>query len=368
MRSSVSVMPFQVVRAVAIIIGAVGRKVSGMANSSRTRALTLAALVLLALAAALLLGLRWWVEERPLPMTGEAVEFRVKPGTGARGVAQAAREAGIDVDSTSFALLARLTGTSQALRAGRYSIERGTTLAGLLAKLRSGDVLRERLTVVEGSTFLDMRAVLAATPELRQDSAAMTPAQLLQAIGATESHPEGLFAPDTYVFDPGSSDLDIWRQAYRAQMAALQDAWDTRAGDLPYRSPYEALIMASIIEKETGQAAERSLIGGVFVNRLRRGMLLQTDPTIIYGLGDRFDGNLRKRDLLADGPYNTYTRAGLPPTPIALPGRAAIAAALQPAATDALYFVARGDGTSQFSATLEAHNRAVDRYQRGGGK
>ncbi len=196
----------------------------------------------------------------------------------------------------------------------------------------------------------------------------MTPTQLLQAIGATETHPEGLFAPDTYLFDPGSSDLDIWRQAYRAQSAALQQAWSARAPGLPYASPYEALIMASIIEKETGQAAERAQIGGVFVNRLKRGMLLQTDPTVIYGLGERFDGNLRKRDLVTDGPYNSYTRAGLPPTPIALPGRAAIEAALQPATTDALYFVARGDGTSQFSATLDAHNRAVDRYQRGGGR
>ena len=148
-------------------------------------------------------------------------------------------------------------------------------------------------------------------------------------------------------------------------MSALQDAWTARAADLPYKTPYEALIMASIIEKETGQSAERAMIGGVFINRLRRGMLLQTDPTVIYGLGDRFDGNLRKRDLLADGPYNSYTRAGLPPTPIALPGRAAIAAALQPAATDALYFVARGDGSSEFSNSLDAHNRAVDRFQRG---
>jgi len=196
----------------------------------------------------------------------------------------------------------------------------------------------------------------------------MTPAQLLQAIGASEAHPEGLFAPDTYLYDPGSSDLDVWRRAYRAQMASLQDAWDSRAADLPYRAPYEALIMASIIEKETGQPGERPMIGGVFVNRLRRGMLLQTDPTIIYGLGERFDGNLRKRDLLTDGPYNSYTRAGLPPTPIALPGRAAIDAALKPATTDALYFVARGDGTSQFSNSLDAHNRAVDRYQRGIGR
>ncbi len=340
----------------------------GMAKSSRTRALTLAAVVVFVLGAAAALGARWYVNERPLPMSADAVEFRVKPGTSARGVAQAARAAGIEVNELAFAALARATDTAQALRAGRYSIARGTTMAQLMAKLRAGEVLRERLTIVEGITFGEMRTVLAASADLRQDSANMTPAQLLQAIGAAEPHPEGLFAPDTYLYDPGSSDLDVWRQAYRAQMAALQEAWDSRAADLPYRSPYEALIMASIIEKETGQPGERSMIGGVFVNRLKRGMLLQTDPTVIYGLGERFDGNLRKRDLVTDGPYNSYMRAGLPPTPIALPGRAAIDAALKPAATDALYFVARGDGTSQFSTSLDAHNRAVDKYQRGIGR
>jgi len=334
-----------------------------MAKSWRARALTLVLAVALVLGGSVLAA-RWYVEERPLPMTAERIEFRVKQGASARGAARAAREAGVDVNDFAFGALARFTGVAQAIRAGRYAVERGTTLAQLVAKLRSGDVLRERLTIVEGMTFRDMRAVLAAATELRPDTAAMTPSQLLQAIGATESQAEGLFAPDTYVYDPGSSDLDVWRQAYRAQAALLQDAWTTRAAELPYKSPYEALIMASIIEKETGQASERALIGGVFVNRLKRGMLLQTDPTVIYGLGERFDGNLRKRDLTTDGPYNSYTRPGLPPTPIALPGRAAITAALQPAATEALYFVARGDGTSEFSNSIDAHNRAVDRYQR----
>jgi UPF0755 protein len=338
-----------------------------MRRNRRGWALTLAAALVLALAAAYV-GVRWYVYERPLPMRDDRAEFRVKPGASARGVAQAAREAGIDVNEFAFTALSRVTGAAQSLRAGRYAVSRGATLGQLVAKLRLGDVVRERLTVVEGITFRDMRALLAAAPELRQDSAGMSPPQLLQAIGATEVHPEGLFAPDTYVYDPGSSDLEIWRQAYRAQASALQEAWAARQADLPYKSAYEALIMASIIEKETGQPSERGLIGGVFVNRLKRGMLLQTDPTVIYGLGERFDGNLRKRDLVTDGPYNSYTRAGLPPTPIAMPGRAAIAAALKPEATDALYFVARGDGTSQFSSSLEAHNRAVDRYQRGGGR
>ena len=260
---------------------------------------------------------------------------------------------------------ARFGRTSGTLRAGRYAVERGITLAGLIAKLNAGDVLRERLTVVEGATFRDLRAQLASATELRNDSARMTNDELLKAVGASESHPEGLFAPETYVYDPGTSDLEVLRQAYRRQMKWLSAAWDARAPDLPYKTAYEALIMASIVEKETGQTAERGLIAGVFVNRLRLGMLLQTDPTVIYGLGEKFDGNLRKRDLTADGPYNSYTRTGLPPTPIALPGRASIEAALRPAKTDALYFVARGDGTSHFSASIGEHNRAVDKYQRG---
>ncbi len=343
----------------------------GMPKTSRARtprAVALGVLVLLALAAAAFAAARWYVVSRPLPTAAERIEFRVKPGASARAIEQAARGAGLGVDEWALAALARLSGTSQNLRAGKYSVERGITLMQLLTKLRTGDVIRERITIVEGITFREMRALLSASPELRQDSAGMSPQQLLQAIGATESNPEGLFAPDTYVYDADTSDLDLWRRAYRAQVDVLQAAWSSRAPDLPYESPYEALIMASIIEKETGQPSERPMIGGVFVNRLRRGMLLQTDPTVIYGLGDRFDGNLRKRDLIADTPYNSYTRAGLPPTPIALPGKRSIEAALQPAATDALYFVARGDGTSQFSSSLDAHNRAVDKFQKGAGR
>jgi len=192
----------------------------------------------------------------------------------------------------------------------------------------------------------------------------MSDAELLQAIGAQESHPEGLLFPDTYFYAPHTSDLGVLRRAYRLQHEKLLAAWETRAAGLPYRTPYEALIMASIVEKETGAAFERPQIAGVFLNRLRLGMRLQTDPTVIYGLGEGFDGNLRKVDLQRDTPYNTYTRAGLPPTPIAMPSAAAIQAALNPAKTDALYFVARGDGTHVFSSNLDAHNRAVNRYQR----
>lgn len=320
--------------------------------------------VLLA-AVALGIGAIWYVTERPLPMTAEIVEFRVTPGMSVRAIAQAARAAGIGVEDGAMVAAARVSGTATTLRAGRYSVERGTTLTQLLAKLRAGDVLRERLTIVEGITFREMRALLAANTDLRVEGSRLPPQQLLKLLNAEHAHPEGLFAPETYVFDPGTPDLEILRQAYQLQMKRLNDAWERRAPDLPYRTPYEALIMASIIEKETGQSNERAQIAAVFVNRLRLGMLLQTDPTVIYGLGERFDGNLRKRDLLADTPYNTYTRAGLPPTPIALPGRASIEAALAPAATPALYFVARGDGTSQFSTNLADHNRAVDKYQRG---
>lgn len=321
--------------------------------------------VVVGLAFAVVLAARWYVFERPIPLKDARVEFRVAAGNSVRGIAQTAQAAGIALNVDAMVLLARITGQAQALRAGRYAVERGVTLSELLARMRAGDVLRERLTVVEGITFRELRTLFAANKELKQDAVNTSTAELLKSIGAVETHAEGLFAPDTYVYDPGTSDLEMYRQAYRVQMKLLQDAWAGRASDLPYKSAYEALIMASIIEKETGKPAERAMIAGVFVNRLRLGMLLQTDPTVIYGLGAAFDGNLRRRDLLADGPYNTYTRAGLPPTPIALPGRASIEAALRPANTPALYFVSRGDGTSHFSATLAEHNRAVDKYQRG---
>ena len=297
-------------------------------------------------------------------MSAERVELRVPAGSSVRGIAQAAQAAGIMVNADVMVAAARISGATQSLRAGRYAVERGITLAGLLSKLQAGDVLLERLTVVEGIVFREMRALTATRNDLKQDSVNLSAPELLKTIGAVEAHPEGLFAPDTYLYAPGTSDVEIYRQAYRAQMKLLQDAWANRLPDLPYKNAYEALIMASIIEKETGQPAERAMIAGVFVNRLKLGMLLQTDPAVIYGMGAAFDGNLRKRDLLTDGPYNSYTRAGLPPTPIALPGRASIEAALRPADTSALYFVSRGDGTSHFSSTLAEHNRAVDTYQR----
>lgn len=318
-------------------------------------------LLLLAGAVAVVVALRWYGSA--LLMAEERVEVRIAPGTSARGVARQLRESGVRVNEDVFVAVARATEATSSLRAGRYELRRGITMHQLIDKLRRGEVLRERLTVVEGWTFRDLRAAVSAHADLRHDSVKLSDAEVLKAIGAGESHPEGLFAPDTYLFDPGSSDIDLLRSAYRAQQDRLQQAWEQRDPTLPLKTPYEALILASIVEKETGQSSERGLIAGVFLNRLRIGMRLQTDPTIIYGLGERFDGNLRKRDLLADGPYNSYTRAGLPPTPIALPGRAALEATLKPTATRALYFVARGDGTSSFSETLADHNRAVYKYQ-----
>ncbi len=324
----------------------------------------LALFVTLVVAAAAVVA--WRMYEAPLAMKAARVEVRVAPGASARSIAHQLQQAGVTVNADAFVAAARASKATQSLRAGRYEFNRGMSIETVLDKLRRGDVLRERITIVEGWNFRDMRAALSAQQDLRADSAKMTDAEILRAIGATETHPEGLFAPDTYVYDPGSSDLEVFHQAYRAQATALQQEWERRDGDVPYDSAYEALIMASIVEKETGQHGERRRIAGVFANRLKRRMLLQTDPSVIYGIGEKFDGNLRKRDLETDSPYNTYTRAGLPPTPIALPGRAAIAAALSPEPTRALYFVARGDGTSYFSETLAEHNRAVNKYQLGG--
>ncbi len=229
-----------------------------------------------------------------------------------------------------------------------------------------GDVAQAEVRLIEGWTFAQIRAALNASADLRHHSAELDDAQILVQLDVPEEQPEGLFFPDTYLFAKGSSDMAVLRRAYRAMQRHLKAEWEARNASLPYRTPYEALIMASIIEKETGLAAERDMIAGVLVNRLRIGMRLQTDPTVIYGLGDAFDGNLKKKHLLEDGPYNTYTRAGLPPTPIAMPGLASLKSALHPAKTESLYYVSRGDGSSHFSRNIDEHNRAVSKYQRGG--
>jgi UPF0755 protein len=258
----------------------------------------------------------------------------------------------------------RWSGQARKIRAGSYEIETGTTPRQLLDKMVRGDEVLEVVRLIEGWTFRQFRAELAKAPSLKPVSAAMSEAQIMQAIGAPGQPAEGRFFPDTYAYSRGVSDLTVLKRAYRQMQRRLVQAWAERASDTPLRSMDDALTLASIVEKETGVSGDRGLVAGVFVNRLRAGMPLQTDPTVIYGLGERFDGNLRKRDLLADGPYNTYLRAGLPPTPIAMPGLASLKATVRPAPTKALYFVARGDGSSVFSETLGDHNRAVDQYQR----
>jgi len=313
-----------------------------------------------ALAAA---GYGAWYAMTPLAVASLPVEIDIPPGTGFRATVDLLERSGLRIKRREFELLARVLGRARSLKAGSYEIDEAVTPLELLDKLTRGDVTQAEVRLIEGWTFAQFRDALNASPDLRHDSARLDDAQLLARIQAAETHPEGLFFPDTYLFGKGSSDLAVLRRAYRAMQQHLKAEWDAKADSLPYRSAYEALIMASIIEKETGRESERDQIGGALVNRLRIGMRLQVDPTVIYGLGSSFDGNLKKVHLLEDGPYNTYTRAGLPPTPIAMPGRASLRSAMHPAKTDALYYVSRGDGSSQFSRNLADHNRAVNKYQ-----
>ncbi|MGH8703844.1 MAG: endolytic transglycosylase MltG [Burkholderiales bacterium] len=308
-------------------------------------------------------GYAAWYVATPLDVRKLPVEFEIGAGSGFRGAVQRIEAAGIAVAPLQFELLARALGRAQDVKAGSYELVAAPTPLELLEKLTRGDVTQAEIRFIEGWTFRQLRAALDASAFVRHDTRGLEDAQVLAKLGAQEPHPEGLFFPDTYLFAKGASDLQVLRRAYAQMRRHLAAEWEARDPATPYSSPYEALIMASIVEKETGRATERDRIGGVLVNRLRAGMLLQADPTVIYGLGEKFDGNLKKIHLLTDGPYNTYTRAGLPPTPIAAPGLASLRAALRPARTDALYYVARGDGTSEFSRTIEEHNRAVRKYQ-----
>jgi len=295
-------------------------------------------------------------------------DFEVKEGARLRGVAAAMDKAGIVVGRFQFELLGRILGRASDIKAGSYEVSVPASPLDLLAMLTRGDVSQADLVLLEGWNIRQVRAAMDAHPHLRHDTAGLSSVEFLTRLGVPEPHPEGIFFPDTYLFSKGSSDVALLQRAYRAMQRHLSIEWAARAPASPYQSAREALIMASVIEKETGRADERVMVSAVLTNRLRIGMRLQADPTVIYGLGERFDGNLRKRDLLEDGPYNSYTRAGLPPTPIAMPGLASIRAALHPAKSDALYYVGRGDGSSQFSHTLDEHNRAVYRYQLRGGK
>jgi len=319
-------------------------------------------LVVLA-AAGLWLYVAWYVST-PLPTKTLPVEVEIPKGTRFRDAVTILERAGIDAGGLQFEMLARALGRAQSIKAGSYEFGQALTPLQLLDKLTRGDVRQAELRLVEGWTLRQLRQALDASAHLRHESSGMDEDALRVALGATEPRLEGLLFPDTYLFAKGSSDVAVLQRAYHAMQRHLAAEWRARDANVPYQTPYEALIMASIIEKETGQAAERDLIAGVLVNRLRRGMRLQVDPSVIYGLGEAFDGNLKKVHLLTDGPYNTYTRVGLPPTPIAMPSLASLRAALRPAKTDALYYVARGDGSSQFSRSLEEHNRAVNKYQR----
>jgi UPF0755 protein len=291
-------------------------------------------------------------------------EFRVKQGASLRSVSRQLADAGVLPEQYSFWLLGRALDKTT-IHAGTYRLDKPLTPRELLEKLHRGDVVTISATFVEGITFAEMLRLLAANPSVKQTLSGLSQADVLKRVGVQEPHPEGWFFPDTYFFAAGSSDADILKRAHQTMKQKLAAAWEQRAPDLPYKSQYEALIMASIIEKETGKAEERPLIASVFVNRLRIGMRLQTDPTVIYGMGLSFDGNIRKRDLTNDTPYNTYTRDGLPPTPIAMPGWGSLIAAMKPDTSEKLYFVGKGDGSHYFSKSLEEHNRAVAKYQLG---
>jgi UPF0755 protein len=323
-------------------------------------------IVLLLLAAVGTAMWLWRWLDQPLPLAAPSVELSIEPGVNPREVANAWVRAGVNVPPRLLYEWFRWSGDARRIRAGSYVVGPEVSPRQLLAKMVQGDEAFERVRLIEGWTLKQFRAELARAPHLKPVSASLNDAQLMAAIGADGVAAEGRFFPDTYMYSRGVSDLTVLKRAYAAMHRHLNAAWEARAAELPLRTPNDALILASIVEKETGKAGDRAQIAGVFNNRLRVGMPLQTDPAVIYGLGDAFDGNLRKRDLLTDGPFNTYLRAGLPPTPIAMPGLASLKAAVNPERTKALYFVARGDGSSVFSESLLDHNRAVNQYQRGG--
>ena len=321
-------------------------------------------LTVLALAAA---GGAWWWLQQPLQLSAPKVEVAVPNGASLRTAANRAVQSGVKLPPDLLYAYFRLQGREQTIKPGDYEVTRGMTAGDLLDKLIRGDRIVLTVTLVEGWTFRQVRAALARAENLSQDTAEMTGEQIMKALGKPGVAPEGRFFPDTYHYAKNSGDLAVLRQSMQLMDRRLQAAWDARAPNLPLKTADEALVLASIVEKETGQAKDRPEIAGVFINRLRIGMRLQTDPTVIYGLGERFDGDLKRSHLTADTAFNTYTRAGLPPTPIAMPGKASLMAAVQPASTRALYFVARGDGSSHFSRSLDEHNRAVNQFQRGGG-
>ena len=312
----------------------------------------------------------WWLHQ-PMPLRlppgSQVIDLEIEPGTSANGVAEAVVASGADVPVLWLQAWFRLSGQARMIKAGSYELVPATSPRKLLSMLVRGEETLKSVTLVEGWTFRQVLAALQKSEQLAPDSIGLSPEMIMEKLGKPGVHPEGRFFPDTYTYAKGASDLAVLKRATRAMDQRLSTAWARRSPDTPLKTPDEALILASIVEKETGKPADRPQIGGVFSNRLRLGMPLQTDPSVIYGMGAQFDGNLRKRDLQTDTPYNSYTRVGLPPTPIAMPGRAALLAAVQPAPTKALYFVSRNDGSgsSEFSSNLEEHNRAVNKYIRG---
>ena len=319
---------------------------------------------LVAAAVSLAAAAGWWLLH-PLTLAQPTVELSIEPGTSPRDVAQAWVAAGVQTPPLWLYAWFRASGQARRIRAGSYEIDASTTPRQLLDKMVQGDETLGQVRFIEGWTVRQMRAALAQAAALKPATAGLSDAELMAVLGVPGQAAEGRFFPDTYAYSRGVSDLTVLRRAHRAMAQRLAALWAERAADTPLKSADEALVMASLVERETGSAADRGLVAGVFANRLRIGMPLQTDPSVIYGLGAAFDGHLRKRDLLTDTPHNTYTRSGLPPTPIALPGLASLRAAVRPDATKALYFVARGDGTSAFSDNLADHNRAVNQYIRG---
>jgi len=303
-----------------------------------------------------------WVVAWPVELPSTPYHLTVGPNRTMGQVARNLEREGVIRERTVLVVLARLVGVERHLKPGLYAFKKPTAMWEILERLAEGKPDLASLTVVEGSSFRLLRKQLDQAEDIQHTTTNLTDAQLLAALGVSEPHPEGLFFPSTYFYPPGSSDVDLYRRAYRTMQQELAAAWNKRVPELPYQTPYELLTMASIVEKETARTGDRSLVAAVFTNRLKLGMRLQTDPSVIYGMGDEYNGNISKNDLRRDTPYNTYTRNGLTPTPIALPGHASLLAAARPAPSHALYFVARGDGSSQFSETLEQHNAAVRKY------
>jgi len=323
-------------------------------------------LLVVAVVGVVLAAHQWWqYGHAPVVGVGGKVEFEVPRGGSGRMLTGTLQKAGVPVQAWELALAWRLRGDSDQIKAGRYELEGPLTMQALLDQLIAGQAAKERMIVlIEGWTFRQVREALAKAPGLVNTTAELSDMQVMQKIDPARAHPEGMFAPDSYAYVPESTDVELLTRAYKLQMQRLAIAWEGRAAQLPLRDEQVLLILASIIEKESARDEDRTMVSSVFHNRLRLGMMLQSDPTTIYGVGETFDGNLRRNHLRADTPYNTYLRTGLTPTPISMPGKVSLLAAARPAQSKALYFVSRGDGSSEFSDDLAGHNRAVARYQR----